>query len=191
MTYRISFNHEDFLNLSIDLKKLMFTVGKRMGGMKAFKNYPWDNKSIKDIWEDHGGAFIQVEGLDQSVKPDITTWNGAHLVLSSKAHSVLSKELAPYGEFLPITLDGEPYVIFNCLNAVSADKSVSEADIQDDLWMGIKNIGFIDEDVASNLIFKTRFDRCANLYCGDRFKTFVEEAELKGLNFSENLIAAF
>ncbi|WP_444932013.1 hypothetical protein ACJJIF_09700 [Microbulbifer sp. SSSA002] len=189
MTYKISFNHEDFLNLSIDMMELMFTVGESMGGMKAFDNYPWDNKSIKDVWEDHGGTFIHVDGLDQVEKPDVTTWNRSHLVLSTKAQSVLSEELAPYGEFLPITLDGQPYVIFNCLNTVSADKSVSRADIQNDLWLGVKSIGFSDEEVTSNLIFKTRFDRCANLYCGDRFRDIVEGAGLKGLKFLENLVS--
>ncbi|MCO1336507.1 hypothetical protein MO867_19425 [Microbulbifer sp. OS29] len=191
MTYKISFDHIGYLNLSIDLEELMFTVGDSLGGMKAFKTYSWDNKALSEIWEDVGGTFVKVNGLKHTERPDITTWNGANLVLSQKAHSALSKDLAPHGEFLPITLDGAPYIIFNCLNAISADKSVSEADIQNDLWMGVKSIGFTEEDVDQNLIFKTKFDRCVTLYCGDRFKSLVEDANLKGINFLEDLVAAF
>lgn len=187
MTYRIDFDYINFLNLDLDMKKLMFTVGKSLGGITAFNNYCWDNKSLTDVWQDVGATFVEVEGLDQTEKPDITTWNGAHFVLSPKAFDLLFEHLSPLGEFLPITIDGQVYQIFNCLNTVEADKSVSEADITDNLWMGVKSLEFKKEDVENNLVFKTRFDRCGALYCGDEFKSLVENFDLKGLTFSENL----
>ncbi|WP_193164107.1 hypothetical protein [Microbulbifer hainanensis] len=191
MTYKISFDYINFLNLDLDMKKLMFTIGKSLGGMKAFKNYCWDNKSLADAWQDIGAAFVKVEGLDQTEKPDITIWNGANFVLSPKAYDLLAEQLSPLGEFLPITIDGQTYQIFNCLNTVEADKNVSEAEISDDLWMGVKSLGFKKEDVENNLVFKTRFDRCGALYCGDQFRNLVKIFKLKGLNFNEDLLTSF
>lgn len=188
-TYKISFDHLNFLNLSINKKKLMLAVGKGIGGSKAFMSYSWDNLSLKDAWVDQGGSFVQPEGLKATQKPDITTWNGANLVLSPRAYDLLMPKLDDYGEFLPITIDNAPFYIFNCRNVVEADKSQSESDIVDDLWMGVKSIGFSDDAVANNLIFKTRFDRCSTLYCGDEFKKHIDSLEFKGILFQENLVS--
>jgi hypothetical protein len=187
--YKISFDYLKFMNLSINKKKLMLAVGKGIGGSKAFMSYSWDNLSLKDAWIDQGGSFVQPEDLKITLKPDITTWTGASLVLSPRAYDLLIPKLDDYGEFLPITIDDEPFYIFNCRNVVEADKSQSEADIVDDLWMGVKSIGFTDDAVANNLIFKTRFDRCSTLYCGDEFKKLIDSLEFKGILFLENLVS--
>ena len=186
--YKLSFNYLDYLNLDINKKKLMLSVGKGIGGSKAFMSYGWDNLSLKDAWIDIGASFVEVEGLSLSKRPDITTWNGANFVLSPKAYGLLEQTLRKYGEFLPITIDDEEYQVFNCLNVVHADKEKSESDIVDGLWMGVKSIGFKDEDIKSNLIFKSRFDRCGSIYCGDEFKQLIEELKLEGLLFLKDLV---
>ncbi len=187
--YKLSFNYLDYLNLDIDKKKLMFAVGKGIGGSKAFMSYGWDNLSIKEAWVDLGGRFVEVEGLSTSKRPDITAWNGANLILSPKAINLLGDKLREYGEFLPITIDDEPFQVFNCMNVVQADKAKSKSDIVDGLWMGVKSVGFKDEDIANNLIFKSRFDRCGAIYCGDEFKNLIEGLELEGLLFLTDLVS--
>jgi len=189
--YKLSFNYLDYLNLDINKKKLMLAVGKGLGGSKAFMSYGWDNLSLKDAWVDQGGSFVSVEGLKADKRPDITTWNGANLVLSPKAYDLLHERLSLYGEFLPITIDGETNHIFNCMNVVYADKTQSKADIVNDLWMGIKSIGFESEDIAQNLVFKSKFDRCGAIYCGDDFKALVESLGLEGLLFLDDLVGDF
>lgn len=187
--YKISFNYTDFYNLDFDLEALGETLDETLGEDK-FYSYSWDNIPLKDYWVDIGAKFVDV-GLNNSVNPDITTWNGANLVLSPNAYDKLKKHLSPLGEFLPLTIDNETYYVFNCLNTVQTDTSVSEADIVDNLWMGVKSIGFDETSVRNNLIFKTQFDRCSALYCGDTFKKLVEDSNLKGLIFNEDLLAAF
>lgn len=189
--YKVSFNYTDFLNLEINKKKLMLAVGKKIGGSKAFMSYGWDNLSLEEAWVDQGASYVKVEGLNAKIRPDITAWNGANLVLSAKAYDALCERLDRYGEFLPITIDGEASFVFNCRNLVIADKSVSEADIVDDLWMGVKSIGFTNEDVQNNLLFKSKFDRCSSLYCGEEFKALIEGLELEGLVFLEDLVGGF
>jgi hypothetical protein len=190
-TYKVTFNHLDYLNLNINKKKLMLAVGKGIGGSKAFMSYSWDNLSLKDAWVDQGGSFDTVEGLKSTQKPDITTWNGANLLLTPKAYDGLKEHLESYGEFLPITIDEQEHYVFNCLNVVTADKAQSEADIVNDLWMGIKSIGFEDEIVDSNLVFKSKFDRCSTLYCGQKLKDLTDTLGLEGLLFLEELTADF
>jgi hypothetical protein len=77
------------------------------------------------------------------------------------------------------------------MNVVYADKTQSKADIVNDLWMGIKSIGFESEDIAQNLVFKSKFDRCGAIYCGDDFKVLVESLGLEGLLFLEDLVGGF
>jgi len=187
--YKLSFNYENFLNLDVDLEELGDEIGEVIGE-EAFYNYSWDNISLKDNWVDVGASFEDV-GLEGSQTPDITAWNGANLVLSPKAYAVLKDVLAKYGEFLPLTISGEDYQVFNCLNVVAVDKSQSETDIVNGLWMGVKNIGFDEKSVSKNLLFKTKFDRCGAIYCGTEFRTLIETSNLKGLLFLEDLVSGF
>ena len=189
MIYKLSFNYEGFLNLDIYLEELGDEIGEVIGE-EAFYNYSWENRTLKDHWVDVGGGFVAV-GLDATKAPDITAWNGANLVLSPKSYTALKEVLEKYGEFLPLTIDDQVYHVFNCLNTVSVDKSQSESDIVNELWMGIKSIGFDEEVVSKNLIFKTTFDRCGAIYCGVEFKALIESLNLEGLLFLENLVAGF
>jgi hypothetical protein len=191
MMYKISFNYTDYKNLDIDLEELMFSVGESLGGIEAFDMYSWDNISLKEHWVDVGGKYIDVDGLPTNTSPSITAWNGANLVLSPKAYDAIGNQLADYGEFLPITIDGVQHYFFNCLNVVKSDPKQSEADIQNDVWLGIKKIGFKQADVDSNLVFKSKFDRCSSLYCGQAFKNLIESSELEGLLFIEDLVDGF
>jgi hypothetical protein len=188
-TYKISFDYENYFNLDLDVEELGDELEDSLGE-DEFYNYSWNNLSLKEHWVDIGATFIDAE-LNNTKNPDITVWNSSNLVLSSSAYDALAPKFESYGEFLPITVDGEIHYVFNCLNAVEADKTKSQADIDNDLWMGVKSIGFSDEIVANNLIFKTRFDRCSALYCGQVFKDLVQSLGLEGLLFTEDLVSDF
>ncbi len=188
-TYKISFDYENYFNLDLDLEDLGDELEDSLGE-DQFYNYSWNNISLKEHWVDIGATFIDVD-LNNTKNPDITVWNSSNLVLSKAAYDALAPKLDEYGEFLPITVDGAPHYVFNCLNAVEADKSKSKADIDNNLWMGIKSIGFSEEAISNNLIFKTRFDRCSALYCGEEFKNLIDSSKLEGLLFMEDLVSYF
>lgn len=187
--YKLSFNYTDYYNLDLDLEELGDELEDALGE-DGFYDYSWNNTALKEHWTDIGATFIDV-GLSNQKAPDITTWNGANLVLSEKAYIKIKSALEALGEFLPLTINKSKYYVFNCLNVVEADKTQSEADIVNNLWMGVKSIGFDDITVNNNLLFKTRFDRCSAIYCGDKFKNIIEDAGLEGLNFNKDLLTSF
>lgn len=189
MIYKISANYTDYLNIDIDIEELMFTVGETIGE-DNFLDYSHHNLSLAEAWVDVGGTFEDV-GLKNTRKPDITIWNGANFVLSQQAWQSTAEQLKPFGEFLPITVENEPYYIFNCRELVNVDQENSEANIIDGVWLGVNKLVFNESTVSESLIFKTTFDRCAALYCTDTFKTFIETLHLEGLNFHTDLLSGF
>lgn len=186
-TYKVTDDYVNFLNLDVNLKEVLLSVGKRMGGIKKFSTYGADNASLVRVWGQQRGRFTAVAGLPGTEAPDITKWNGANLVLAPNAYQALKASLQPYGEFLPIAIDGKIYFVFNCMNLVDANEKQSENDVVDGLWMGITRIGFRNRDVTENLLFKTPFDRCSAIYCGEEFKSLVESNGFRGLAFSRDL----
>jgi hypothetical protein len=190
--YKTSFNYDSFLSLDINLKDMMFAIGEHIG-TKNFLSYSSQNLSLLEYWKDDFKAnFVAVDGLPEaSGRPDITAWNKANFVMSEAAYEVLKLHLAEYGEFLPINIDDKPYYIFNCLNAVEVDSS-SELDLSPrGGFLGVKKIGFTNEVVENNLVFKSKFDRGSAIYCGDKFKSLLEDNNLKGLNFNTDLLSCF
>lgn len=189
VVYKLSMNNTDYYNLDLDLGDLGDELEGALGE-DGFYDYGWNNTALKEHWVDIGAEYVDVE-LNNQRAPDVTTWNGANLVLSPQAYSALKETLEPYGEFLPLTIGDESYHVFNCLKVVDVDKSVSQANVVNDLWMGVKSIGFDAETVRNNIIFKTRFDRCSALYCNDEFKALIEKFGLEGLIFHEDLLSEF
>lgn len=135
-----------------------------------------ENIAMSGFWKLKKTGFSEIEG-EENLIPDITKWIDSTLLLSPRAHRFLADSLNKYGEFLPVVIGKETYQIFNCLTLVDVleDKS-SET-----------NIIFNPESIGENLIFKTRFQHCFDLYCLPRFKVLIEELNLKGVVFDTHL----
>ena len=191
MTYKVDFDYTNFKNLSMDDEELMYEVGDRLGSTQAYRTFTWDNISLADVWEPIPARFVDVDGLPTDKVPDITVWRGSCLFLSPFARKALEVHLEGLGEYLPVPVGDDTYFVFNCMNEVQADKSQSEADIRNELWLGVKSIGFKKEDVATNLIFKTKFNRGSALYCGEDFKALIEANNLAGVQFIDDLVDGF
>ncbi|MGI9282114.1 MAG: hypothetical protein ACR2PX_21130 [Endozoicomonas sp.] len=117
--------------------------------------------------------------------PDITTWLYGNLILNEKAFQCLENDLAPYGEFLPVNCEGKRYFAFNTLYLIddnAINQELSEQDIQDGIYMGVKKLGFIESAISSS-IFKTSFDRTLYSYCSNKFIKKVQGSNLQGLIF--------
>ena len=117
--------------------------------------------------------------------PDITTWLYGNLILNEKAFQSLQNDLAPHGEFLPVSCEGQSYFAFNILSLIddsAINKELSEQDIQDGLYMGVKHIEFHDSAIRSQ-IFKTSFDKTLYSYCSSTLKDKIQSNKLNGLIF--------
>jgi hypothetical protein len=100
---------------------------------------------------------------------------------------LLGEILEPFGEFLPLLVDGEAYYLFNCFSIGDADESKCEFEYHDGMKLGIKRLEF-KPDASDNLIWKTPIESCMTLFCSDRFKEIIKSFELTGLRFDTKLI---
>lgn len=119
--------------------------------------------------------------------PDLSCWNDATLVLSPKAYNLLKDPLAVYGEFLPIDVNDETFYIFNCLEIGDVKKDSIQYDYEGNTKLGVNNFQF-EASVDQKLVFKTPVESCLTLYCNTVFSQFVNQHELSGLHFDEELV---
>lgn len=154
----------------------------------AVLDFSITNHSMASWWPTPATEFVGIDGDDNAPIPDIAKWIDATLVLSPKAHRLLGETLAEFGEFLPITIGGEVYQIFNCLTFAKIDESKSKKSYYDGVESGVSAIVFDSKDVESKLIFKTDYNSCVELYSNDRLKDLCQGFGLRGVQFSEELV---
>lgn len=139
------------------------------------------NCSMSSWWPKPETMFI---GENHNIAiPDISKWIDASLVLSPKAYRFLGEVLSSWGELLPVVVKGEIFYIFNCHTFVQVDESQSEKEYFDGEEVGIKRLVFSQADARDKLLFKTSYDSCIEIYCGDLFKSLVEDFDLTGVSF--------
>ena len=138
------------------------------------------SRPMKDWWPDLETTLRANEDIDSPRMPDLSLWAPGALVLYPRGYRLLGEWLSQFGELLPVRVmnDPETYWIFNCRSKKEAGQEYSPTDGRDEL--STVTFGEEDDDPA---IFKTDYDNCSFLYCGDKFKTAVEEFDLKGLSF--------
>ncbi len=122
----------------------------------------------------------------KALVPDITESNGK-LFFSKKAAEVLTPILEDDGEFLPVYSSEATGFLYNCLSTseqvdgLDAEKSI------DDPYSGNSFISFHESKVRGLKVFKTEFDTYLGIFCTEGVKTAVENSDLKGIVFSEDL----
>lgn len=152
----------------------------------SLKNY-----AMSDWWPTPDTEFIAIDNDKNASIPDISKWMDASLVLSPKAYRLLGDTFREWGELLPITVRNETFYIFNCLTFGLVRSDLCEKSYYEGEELGIKTIVFDTEDTAKKLMFKTTYNACMELYCGDRLKNIIQSYELSGVVFSEKLAEDF
>lgn len=147
--------------------------------------------NLADSWPDCGAALYDYHSTDVRelhALPDIYTWNGCFLVLSERAKSDLEDLLASFGEFLPFTLDREPYYLLSLHNVVTPKPGQSEELLENGIPVGIKSLAFNLPDIGAPAVFKTDFDYFNHVYCTDLFRKRVMASDLDvGVTFVSEL----
>ncbi len=87
-------------------------------------------------------------------------------------------------------MQGETFQIFNCLTFGAEDADACEFERADDIKLGLNTLVFQDE-VEDLVIFKSKLQNAASLFCTERLKQVVESYELTGILFDTNLIEEF
>lgn len=145
------------------------------------------NTRMSSWWKPLDVTFEARPANPKGSIPDLSGWNDATLVLSPRAFRILGELLEPYGEFLPVSVEGETFHIFNCSTTVKADEESSEHGHAGGMQLGLKRLE-LREDAKETLIFKVPFESCLTLYCNNRFKSAVEDFDLTGVIFDKNLL---
>lgn len=136
-------------------------------------NFVYLNISLAGFWPLMKTTFQPLEG-EKNLTPDISTWMpDGTLLLSPEATRYIGDNLAPYGEILPILVDGKEWAIFNCLSTSNLEDFASE----DNSQSSAKSIG-------SKMLFKCINPEKYGLYCNSRFKQLIEDYGLHGLEFT-------
>lgn len=154
-------------------------------------NFSYHNLALLPWWKPISSGFRQITGVPASPIPDIGCWNDATLILSPGAYEALFSSLRDFGEFLPVSVNGDIYYIFNCLTFGKVDEANSEQEIIDGQVMSIKKLQFDMNDVQEKTAFKTKYNHCMNIFCDANLKQAVESHQLKGIIFSDHLVENF
>lgn len=120
--------------------------------------------------------------------PDISIWATGVLVFNPKAYEVFNDSLAKAGEFLPVSVYGETYYLFNTLYVIpdtAIDKSKAVEVIDTGVHFGQTNVIFDEAFLAAEKIsvFKSNTNKLLNSFCTEEFKKVYEANNFKGLVF--------
>ena len=188
--YAIRNDGYDFQELDLEIDDF---IDARPEGVdeRLVMDFSLENYAMLSWWPTPDTEFVAIDDAAGAPIPDICKWIDASLALSAKAHRLLGDTLKPFGEFLPLTIRGEAFYIFNCLTLGKINEDLCEKNIYKGQEAGIKSLVFDERDVADKLVFKTTYDSCMDLYCAERLKHIVEDYKLTGILFSEKLAEDF
>ncbi len=191
--YRIRTNNEEYMLFNLTPTELRAKMGR--GFRYNINRLP----TSQPDWVMPDAIFRKSPNFKKADKlPDISFWTTSHMVLNQKAYDVLASQLKEYGEFLPVSIEGITYYIFNVLylvdeSFIDLDKSEREYEGEGDCraQVGLHKLKFKEELLSNTLLFKTEFDTYLNIFCGDEFKDLVENAGLQGIVFKPDLASVF
>ena len=188
--YAIRNDGYDFQELDLEIDDFIDARPKGVDE-RLVLDFSLENYAMSSWWPRPDTEFVAIDDDADAPIPDICKWIDASLVFSSKAHRLLGDTLKPFGEFLPLTIRGEAYYIFNCLTLAKINEELCEKNIYKGEEMGIKSLVFDENDIVDKLVFKTTYDSCMDLYCSERLKNIVQDYQLTGVVFSQKLVEDF
>ena len=151
------------------------------------------NLSVAQWWEKVDGSFTASTRLkDKNIPiPDIALWTYGTLIFSALAKEKLEAHLNTSGELLPVDVNGQEYFIFNCLIFAEHDQIKASRDVERD-GETLPNLGFNEVDIKRKPLFKTKAKTSGiSVFCNEEFKIAVEENNLTGIKFNEDLHSIF
>lgn len=184
MIYRLRFDRFNFLVGDISLAE----VKAKLGHIFALDAARW-----ADFWVPLDIQFSDDSELQNvTTPPDITCWFTNELILNHKAYQAIGKDLEPYGELLPANCEGIGYWILHVTSQTgmdAVDLEHSEREVAASGVIELQALAFDEEAIKDKLIFKTEYSDFQNIYCTEAFKALIENAGLKGLVFSSDLVS--
>ncbi|WP_417763956.1 hypothetical protein [Shewanella sp.] len=190
MIYKLMEQPHQYKSLDLDMLTLFEKVGSEELGLKIFQQAD-TNLSLAKDWVAFDCDYFEEPDADDLQAPDVFLWLESYLVLTETAQRTLASYLEGFGEFLPISVSGEPHYLFNCMTLGKEDESATEYKLDGGLPTGITKLAFLPDDVENKTLFKSQISFCSSLFGNTRFKQLCDENRLNGLRFEEDLAAIF
>lgn len=130
------------------------------------------NLSLGSFWPDIRTDLKPLPNSPNLI-PNITMWRFTSLAICPTAFHYIGQTLKPYGELLPLIVNGNTWHLFNCT-------STGELDV---LKSKDNSLVFQIESMANKPVFKCIHPQAFGLYCNENFKQLVTEFGLNGLSF--------
>ena len=132
--------------------------------------------------------FDEYPGGDKNKQiPDLFPDLLGKLFLSETAYAALAPILKKMGECLPILHSGKSGYLFNPLKIAEELQAVDSEQVNRDQWGALESIAFDEAKLSTIPVFRLAADDYRGIYCGEAFKQAVENAGLKGVNFTTDL----
>ena len=182
--YSLYAHIENFAFIRFDREELRSKFGSNPKNYidTGFKPVPYLDK-----WQSVHVTFEDAEGMVGHAIPDILEFKGK-LFLNSKAYSVLYPLIKECGEFLPVKYEEQACFIFNPLRTAEEFDAVNESLCAKNEWGDITSIGFYQDKLVNIPMFKSAANSYQSLNCNDMIKKAVEDNNLQGVHFTEDLV---
>lgn len=182
MIYKLGYDYENTALLSIDGVELL----KKIPALRP--KFFATSKQKEWITPDASLYYSENYKGNANTAPDVSIWTTGVLTLNSKAYDTFHELLANAGEFLPISVYGETYYLFNTLYIIpdtAIDKSKAVEIIDTGVHFGQTNVVF-DEiflDSENILVFKSNTNKLLGSFCTEKFKYIYDSNNFKGIIF--------
>ncbi|WP_428818811.1 hypothetical protein [Microbulbifer sp. MCCC 1A16149] len=191
MVFKLRNDYETFQVLQLDTIQIVEQLG-REDLLRKIKRLTSSNSSpIASEWGKVSSSFGPMNGTQAVKIPDVSVWKGAGLVFSGQAYALFKLMLEPFGEFLPIEVEGHDFYLFHIMEEGEVDTESSSRE-NDEFGepMTVNNLEFDRNDVDEKLLFKSEYEFYQAPFCNEKFKELYEEYDLEGLVFEEDLASA-
>jgi len=142
--------------------------------------------TYREGWKSFDISFENLGRSKKIVMPDIMIRNG-RLFFSANAHDVLAPAIDEYGEFLPITYNGTSGFLFNVLSVADDVDAVDQKLSTKNEFGEVQSLYFDETRLKNRSLFKTAFDNYLGIYCDGNLKKIIEDNQLKGIIFSNDI----
>ncbi|BFM10649.1 hypothetical protein R50072_08020 [Simiduia litorea] len=179
--YKLRYRFKSYLSINITNEEMWAKLGKPL--------YP-RGESVSSIWQPMSASFINTfDETANGKQPDIADWE-TNMVFGPKAYDALASMLLPFGEFLPLSIEGEVWYVFNATTIYNTvDDSASQQHIMDGVIMGVDELLFDESKLGPAPVFRTDFDDRMSVYCNQAFKDAVQAQGFEAVLFREDLTA--
>lgn len=189
MVFKLRNDLNAYQVLQLDTIEIVEQLGREdlLGKIKRLTSS--NNFPIASQWGRVQSTFAPLNGTQAVKIPDVAVWKGAGLVFSGRAHAYFKLMLEPFGEFLPVEVEGYEFQLFHIMEEGEVDLGNSSRENDDFLEpMTVTSLTFDQIDVRDKLLFKTDYQFYQEPFCNDKFKELYQEYELQGLIFEEDLV---